>query len=492
MANYFHKLPIDHGDANIWGPKTLANLKFGVPDITCYIYDDAGTLKVSTGWVGIDDGTVKGVAEIDTVTSILITGVTSGIWAEIYMTVSATSVSFAAVDIAGATTLTTVPSGFLSSYTRTKGGHYINAARRCIGIAWKTSGGALGPVINAHHCTISSGGDLASFTDPNGNTGFGTADIEAWPSGDIVMEFPLAAITANNSSPYINLCSNAYYDTAWKYKSTYQATLLSMGASGVFSFLTAASGTIDTAITWVSKLKIDNATDSIGIGGYAGGSNRDSYFYFASDASLFWDESEGRLYIPSIVEGNISYFDQVIPRTGGGTGNIGSATYYYNDVSSKAFTDRSAIWIEDPNAAYDIIKNAKNEDTTGFCAKVESRGQNRLKYSDFPDYCWDRAEEEAEEDIVFDDKMKINESTFTAQNRDVPVFTRSQTIIPKGTKTRYRVTKKKVKNPDTGIEEEIKEIGLAAEGFDLSAGISVLFGAVKKLIQKVEELEGNK
>lgn len=49
----------------------------------------------------------------------------------------------------------------------------------------------------------------------------------------------------------------------------------------------------DDAVFFVTHFKIDCTDDAIGIGGYAGGSNRDCYFYFATDHYFFWDEDGG-------------------------------------------------------------------------------------------------------------------------------------------------------------------------------------------------------
>jgi hypothetical protein len=322
MANTFWKLPIDHGDNNIWGPKTLKNLRASVRDINAELYDDTGTLKLTKGWIGIDDGTVAGVSDIDTVTTVDISGITSGIWAEIYMSISGTAVTIAAVDIAGATTEDDIPSAFLNSYDRVKGGYYIAASRRCLGIAWKTGGGALSHIINASSNTIDIFRGTIYARDSNGicikdddrNTwmcmkdggqiiGMFTEDVEAWDSTFDVLEFKNQAIAVNNSTIAMSMVSNAYYDGSWKYKTTDVATFINFNAAGTLKFNTAVSGTADTAITWENKFVIDNATDSIGIGGYAGGSNRDCYFYLADDTYFFWDESESALFLH--MDGNV-------------------------------------------------------------------------------------------------------------------------------------------------------------------------------------------
>jgi hypothetical protein len=595
MANYFWKVPVDHGDTNIWGPKTLKNIKFSTPDITSYIYDDSGTLKVSDGWIGINDGTVEGVSEIDTVTTISISGVSTDNWAEIYMSVSGTTVTFAAVDIPGATTEGDIPTTFLNSYNREKQGFYINSARRCIGIIWKTGGGALSHIINTHPGGLQSdtfmkniyaydsGGITMrdynrnvwlSCVDGGKKIGVFTDDVESWDATYSVIELARDAIAADDGNLHLHIVHNAYYDGAWKYKTSDQTAGIQIDNFGNIVFRTGGYGAADSAITWEDSFQIKNTQDSIGIGGYAGGSNRDCYFYFATDSYIFWDESEsiftivaggdgvlkldpdGNVYLLGAVDGygnnmnlkltNDDYFnwnetsdiltffidsqeefsvESSILSIGGaaggsnrnaavdfasdarilwdesedrfivnkefcpqgtGTEDLGASARYWNSVNYKTLWDRSALWIEDPDKAWDILKNARNEESTGFCAKVESRGQRRLRYSDFPDYCWDPALQPIEEDVEYDEENDvIIEASFVSQNRAVPSYKKGEKIALKGEATRLVVQKKKDKK--TGKEH--REISMAAEGFDLSAGVSVIFGGMKKCIEKIEALE---
>jgi hypothetical protein len=405
-----------------------------------------------------------------------------------------------------------------------------------------------------------------------GDIGIATTDVEAWTIYGAV-EFPLGAIAYRSDEPSFVISNNAYYDGAWKYKSTEQAAQIALFADGNAFVRTAVSGTIDTAITWVYKLKIDNATDSAGIGGYAGGFNRDSYFYLATDTYAFWDEDTGELTIyvegtgslkieddgigiggyasgsdqnteirmasnawilwdetsedfefncaghvhcaitsgginlggavdgsntDQMIDfatdarifwyeaGNIFRVNKTFAPEGTGTEDLGTSSRYWGEVNYKSLTDRSALWIEDPDKAWDILKNARNEETTGFCAKVESRGQHRLKYSDFPDYCWDPALHTIEKDIEYDDENDvIIEASFVSQNIPIPQYKKNQTIAKKGEASRLIVERKK----DRKTGKEHREISMTAQGFDLSAGVSVLFGGVKKCIEKIEELQ---
>jgi hypothetical protein len=131
-----------------------------------------------------------------------------------------------------------------------------------------------------------------------------TEDLEAWSSSYAVLEFPGTAIMGQAASaPYdsLSLLSNAYYDGAWKRKAEGYAAYMSVHAGDTtLGFSSAATSTINSAITWVGDFSLVGSAGGSGacslkLGGAAGGSNRDSYLYFATDAYLFWDESESRL-----------------------------------------------------------------------------------------------------------------------------------------------------------------------------------------------------
>ncbi len=163
MANTFWRKPIVGGDDGAWGPYNDEQNKDNLGVYTASLYDDSGTLKITTGRIGINDGTNIGVSVIDTVTTISLAGVSNSNWAKIEMTVAGSSVTFAAADIAGATTASSLPAGFTGAYDGEKGGFYISATKRCLGIVWKNAGGTLEGVIN----TIGS---------QEGWTGYGQSD----------------------------------------------------------------------------------------------------------------------------------------------------------------------------------------------------------------------------------------------------------------------------------------------------------------------------
>jgi hypothetical protein len=94
-----------------------------------------------------------------------------------------------------------------------------------------------------------------------------TTDIENWAGSSYrAIEFPRASLmyhTGTSTDVYLN--SNAYYDGAWKYKSTAAASQFILGSSGDALIRTIASGTIDTGITWTTPFIVKN-NGNVGIG----------------------------------------------------------------------------------------------------------------------------------------------------------------------------------------------------------------------------------
>jgi len=148
MANTFYRKPTIGGDVGAWGPynDALNDASLGV--LTGKLYNDAGALKVPVCKIGIDNGTNRGICDIDTVTTISLAGVSNSIWAAIEMSISGTAVTFTATDIAGATDPTIIPASVRAAFDGAKGGFYLTATKRCIGLAWKHTTGVLLAVVN--------------------------------------------------------------------------------------------------------------------------------------------------------------------------------------------------------------------------------------------------------------------------------------------------------------------------------------------------------
>lgn len=88
----------------------------------------------------------------------------------------------------------------------------------------------------------------------SGNLGIGTNDIESWDSSFKAIEFSKSAIMGGDGlySTY-----NAYYDGSWKYKTEAITSRLDLTSNGI-TFNVAASGTINTVISYTTQLVINN------------------------------------------------------------------------------------------------------------------------------------------------------------------------------------------------------------------------------------------
>jgi hypothetical protein len=149
MANDFVRFPNSGGDLGTWDTYAEPNIRGGaLGHYSCNLYDNAGALTLSKGAIGIDDGTNEGISRIDTITVISMAAVSNANWAKIEMTVAGAGVSFAASDIAGATDPAALPAGFTGAYNPEKAGFYITGTKRCIGLAWKNTGGTLEGIVN--------------------------------------------------------------------------------------------------------------------------------------------------------------------------------------------------------------------------------------------------------------------------------------------------------------------------------------------------------
>lgn len=149
MANDFVRLPDEGEDDGVWADFADPNIRASILGrYTARLYNDAGVLKISKGRIGTDDGTNEGVARIDTITTINMAAVSNGNWAKIEMSIVGAAVTFAAADIVGATTNVAIPSTVKTNYDPEKGGYYLVATKRLIGIAYKDGSGNLSYIYN--------------------------------------------------------------------------------------------------------------------------------------------------------------------------------------------------------------------------------------------------------------------------------------------------------------------------------------------------------
>lgn len=89
----------------------------------------------------------------------------------------------------------------------------------------------------------------------SGNLGLGVTP-SAWGAGNVVTEIASGGTFAG-AGPVVNYSANAYYDTAWKYKTTAAASYFRQ-ANGAFSWYTAPSGTAGTAVTFTQAMTLSS------------------------------------------------------------------------------------------------------------------------------------------------------------------------------------------------------------------------------------------
>ncbi len=108
--------------------------------------------------------------------------------------------------------------------------------------------------------SITDNGNANAITiDSSENVGFGVTP-ETWDSRKALQiggNGALAASPSAGSGGYIQLLQNAYTDGTWKYISTDEAARL-RSQDGQWNFDVAASGSADSAISWATKVTIDN------------------------------------------------------------------------------------------------------------------------------------------------------------------------------------------------------------------------------------------
>jgi hypothetical protein len=146
LANYFYRKPIIGGDNNTWAAFNDAWIRSSIGEYTSYLFDNSGTLTLSPGRVGINDGTNEGIAIIDANTTITITG-TNARWYKIELSVSSTSVTIASSVLTGSDA-STLPTELTAGYITTKQGFYDDSTKRLLGVVWKNAAGTLAGIIN--------------------------------------------------------------------------------------------------------------------------------------------------------------------------------------------------------------------------------------------------------------------------------------------------------------------------------------------------------
>jgi len=148
MANRFVRRARDGGDRNEWADFQHAQDYLGIPVNTPLIYLDGADLKYSKGIVGIDDGSDIGSCIFDTILILSTALLTNSLWAKVEVYRTNTSINVLLTSIAGANDPSALPAALTSNYDAEKGGYYIQADRRLVGLVWINAAGAVEGIVN--------------------------------------------------------------------------------------------------------------------------------------------------------------------------------------------------------------------------------------------------------------------------------------------------------------------------------------------------------
>ena len=154
---------------------------------------------------------------------------------------------------------------------------YLRAdATRALSADWDAGNGRM---IQTDKIRARDGDGLALYEDggsgifvaDGGNVGVGIVDIESWASTQVGLQVggnsAIMATKASSAGGGLYFLQNAYYDGAWKYTLTDEASIYTQ-ASGEHILRVAASGTKDSTITWIVGINV-GVTGGVHIGNYS-------------------------------------------------------------------------------------------------------------------------------------------------------------------------------------------------------------------------------
>ena len=177
---------------------------------------------------------------------------------------------------------------------------------------------------NVERFEISSTGVDVTGTVTADGLGIGVVP-EAWAAGTEVVQVGQSAAFwgwGTNTNAYFS--NNTYYDGAWKYINTDEATRYNQENNGTHSFMVAPSGAADSAVSWTTAMTIDNSGDVALSGGvYLGGTGA---------ANLLDDYEEGT-WTPEVADA----------ATGGNQASGGTFSGRYTKIGNRVFCQISLI-----------------------------------------------------------------------------------------------------------------------------------------------------
>ena len=176
---------------------------------------------------------------------------------------------------------------------------------------------------NVERFEISSTGVDVTGTVIADGLGIGVVP-EAWAAGTEVLQVGQSAALwgwETNTNAYFS--NNTYYDGAWKYINTDEATRYNQENNGTHSFMVAPSGTEDTAISWTTAMTIDNSgallhgTSTAGAAGAGDIVVAGAVYLGGAGAANKLDYYEEGTWTPTVTHGTVNSSSTVYVRVGG-------------------------------------------------------------------------------------------------------------------------------------------------------------------------------
>lgn len=141
--------PTVAGDFAIWGNYLMAQVRRGGEGaLSCELYNNSGSLYLSRGHIGINNGSGRGSIECTEAGSINTGGLTANCWAAIEVSVSGVVATLSITSIAGELDESFIPTSIKGSYNYEKQGYYLTATKRLIGIVFLRTALSTGRIVN--------------------------------------------------------------------------------------------------------------------------------------------------------------------------------------------------------------------------------------------------------------------------------------------------------------------------------------------------------
>lgn len=180
MAHEFIRQANDGGDFDVWARFERAQNSIALSLNTAALYLDGSDLKLSKGNIGLDDDSQKGICVLDPITTFSIGALTASTWARVEISRTGTTVNLDITSIAAAASASALPTVEIAAYDGEKGGYYLTATKRIIGLVWINAGGDVEGIVNMFHGPHYSGYSISDDANDTRYT-FTYSAIQATP-----------------------------------------------------------------------------------------------------------------------------------------------------------------------------------------------------------------------------------------------------------------------------------------------------------------------